>query len=436
MSYPDKGIAERWVKAGSKPDDPIVLNNVPYVVMLGDVRNDCTMPCPEQQVRTVGEDEEVLTTVYTLDNHTAYTVTVEAEIEIAIDQFLYIKDDTVGNVVLTNVNSGDLSLWGKVFDFALPDNRVTPNNFRWLQEGEVGVTGCVEAIMVECTCPELASLAFLKSCRVAHSPNNTVYVDSNFITGTCPHVFNNVYEAMNSLTTVLGMQYIIVTTDTVENNNILHKDNVTVILNPSVIVTLTNPYQWIIPTPVSGSIRAYIEGGFNSQIITTDDSTADSVLKVNSGTLAISGVTLNALSVDLPTEQNTVILESGTISYFVNVTMLTNLGHALVINNVNNVLVKDSILLGTKHGVLVNTLNAVTLRHNRISGTDGIFFEQLPNIYFINNNDIRGNEGYVINSSVNVGNQNLANNTLYEGNLGFLNNINLPINRNNSEITP
>lgn len=149
MSHPDVRIAERFVPDGSKSDDPIVINGTPYVVMLGDTKDDCKPLCPERI-----EDEGLfLTTVYANNPKTGFTVVVEAEVAIDYEQPLYIKDSTVGAVILSNDSAGGTRpLWGKVFEFAKDPNYLTPNGNVWLKRGDTAVTGCVEAVMTTCTC--------------------------------------------------------------------------------------------------------------------------------------------------------------------------------------------------------------------------------------------------------------------------------------------
>lgn len=142
MSYPNTSVAERWVPINSKGGDPVVLFGIPYVVLLGYVAGDCPPRCPEYETKTIDDVEYYWTTVHTSEAREGFTVTVNAEAAIQFDQMLYVHGDSVpGNVILTNVNTGNaLPAWGRVFAFGNDDG--------WLSEGDVNVIGMLDATIL------------------------------------------------------------------------------------------------------------------------------------------------------------------------------------------------------------------------------------------------------------------------------------------------
>lgn len=142
MSYPDTKVAERWVPVNSKGGDPLVLNGLPYVVLLGYVDDPCAN-CPEYQIRDVAGTDHYFTTVHTVHARSGFTVVVNAEVALEYDQDLFIHPDSEpGNVILTNSNpTSDRDFWGRVFAFGITEG--------WLREGDVSMIGFVEGVMID-----------------------------------------------------------------------------------------------------------------------------------------------------------------------------------------------------------------------------------------------------------------------------------------------
>lgn len=402
MSYPNNGIAERWIPANSNNDDPIVLNGVPYVVMQGDNRNDCKPVCPEFEVRNLGlPNEEILSTVYTENHETGFTVLVQADISIDYDQRLYILDNTPGSVLLTNVDTGGLLLWGKVFDFALSNNIVAPNNNVWLQPGDNAITGCVEAIMLNCCIPE----------GIPIISNGVLIVDGIGV----GNQFATIGDAM--LVASPG-DSILVVNDTVEPVTITHVDNVDVIIDSTVKnIELGDGVEWVIPnTTITRVDSTY------STTFTTASDTATAFFRVY-GYLEANQIRMTLGS-------------SGIFPFRIESTGSLLLSNAFIVSNSvclqtltgNAVTVSNSFLWSTGNDGLQTLITPVTLNVSNSTiqgGVNGVHFIVNPTTASLTftHNIIKAGSGYSLNSDVVWTSPILSFNTLYQGALGHTNNI-------------
>lgn len=420
MSHPNNMLAERFVPSGYASDMPVVLNGVPYTVVKGDTVDDCSPNCIDEPERiNVGlPNEAFLTTVYTASYKEAITVKVLAEQAVAIDQYLYIHPtSTPTDVILTNLDDGTLDLWGKVFEFSLPSN-TTPNTNVWLTEGATGTTGLLDAVMVECNCPDLSAIVPPVGCTPFSTPDSIVIVDG---VGGCGN-FATLASAMADSGTVSGSQ-IWVISDTVEDTTVAWKNGVDVFIYPTVTVAFGTPAtSWGITPIFLDGVTAKLSGG--KITFTDDDGTCIFITNGSKFTveqteiLALGEGVGEAISVQATgslTIKDSRVYTEGTFAIEHSTTGVTTVTNCLVqsINASNGVAFKGQ--LSTDDIYLYNNVFE--------GGLDALDFQAIPTTYNINGNTFKGGTGYAFNSALVWNNANISMNTLHSGTSGGFNNV-------------
>ena len=142
MSYPNTLITERWIPANYEAGQPIKIGCLSYVVMRGHVNDPCYPNCSNDQLKEIDGVDHYYATLHTHRAISAFAMEVSADQPLELDQPLYLNAS--GN--LTNLDSGGLALWGRIFRFG------NDLDTSWLQEGDTGKKGLVETVMVSCCC--------------------------------------------------------------------------------------------------------------------------------------------------------------------------------------------------------------------------------------------------------------------------------------------